>query len=222
VSAVSHRLRELHRDDRGTSLAELVVGMMVMGIFMTIFTGAVVSMAKTVTKVEAVTTSTAQVNNAFLQLDRRVRYADAISTIGPATGTSGDSYVELGSVPSAASVQRCTQLRVDVGSQKLQLRTWTATGSTTYSDLTGWTPLASFIVPLDASGASYQPFSTPPVSGAPTSFQRLTITLVAGTSGASSPSTTKTSFTYTAFNSSVADATNATVCQQGLLGGLRP
>ncbi len=216
------RLRELQRDDRGTSLAELLVGMLVMTIFMTIFTGAVVSMAKTVTKVDAVTTSTAQVNNAFLQLDKRVRYADAISTIGPATGTSGDTYVELGSVPTAASVQKCSQLRVDLASQKLQLRTWTATGSTTYSDLTGWTPLASSIVPLDSSGVGYQPFSTPPASGAPTVFQRLTVTLVAGTSGASPPTTTRTSFTFTAVNSNVADTTNATICQQGLVGGLRP
>jgi hypothetical protein len=214
-------LRKLQRDDRGASLAELLVGMLVMSIFMTIFTGAVVSMSKTVTKVEAVTTSKAQVSNAFLQLDTRVRYADAISTIGSATGGSGDSYVELGSVPTGASGQRCTQLRVDLASAKLQLRTWTVTGLT-YSDLTGWTALASFIMPQDASGAGYQPFSTPPALAGPSMFQRLTITLVVGVFTASTPSITRASVTFTALNSNVSDTTNATVCQQGLLGGLRP
>ena len=121
----------LHRDDSGTTLIELIVGMMVMGVFMTIFTTAVVSMAKTTTKVEAVTTSASQVNNAFLTLDRIVRYASAVST--PGTGASGDWYVELESVDygSSSAQTQCTQLRLATASQQLQLRTWTPVGATT-------------------------------------------------------------------------------------------
>jgi hypothetical protein len=188
--------------------------MAVMAVFMTIFTGAVVSMARTTTKVEAVTSSTAQVNNAFLRLDKLVRYAEAITTVGPATGGSGSSYVELASLDSASSQETCTQLRVDVGTQKLQLRTWTVTGPTTYSALTGWATLASNIVPQDATGAVYPPFAVPPSLVAATVYQRLTITLVAGTSGPSSTSRTRTSFTFTALNSNASDATNPAKCQQ--------
>ena len=209
-------LRRLRQDDRGTTLAELLVGMAVMGVFMTIFTGAVVTMARTTTEVEAVTGSAAQVNNAFLQLDEQVRYADAITTVGPATGTSGDSYVELSSVNSATSVETCTQLRVDIGTQKLQRRTWVATSATAYAALSPWTTLASFVLPRDADGVAYQPFAAPPPPGGAvtTTFQRLTITLVAGTSGPGSTSTTSTNMTFTALNSDASDPTNEVKCQQ--------
>jgi hypothetical protein len=217
-------LGQLGRDDRGTSLAELLVGMTVMGIFMAIFTAAIVSMANTTTKVEAVTSSAAQVNNAFLRLDKLVRYANAVTSIGPSTGASGDWYVELDTVDNDAAVETCHQLRVDVSTQQLQLRTWTATGTTTYSSLSGWATLASNIRNGAAPAASAdQPFSTPAaLDAASTSFQRLTITLVAGTSGPSSTSTTRTNLTFTALNSDASDTTNSAKCHQLASVAYRP
>ena len=49
-------LTRLRREDRGTTLAELLVGMVVMGIFMAIFTTAVITMVRTTLQVEAVPT----------------------------------------------------------------------------------------------------------------------------------------------------------------------
>ena len=69
-------------DDAGVTTIELIVGMLVMVVFMTIFTGAVVSMATTINKVEAVTTSSQQTNTAFLRLDKLIRYSSAITNMG--------------------------------------------------------------------------------------------------------------------------------------------
>lgn len=223
-------MRELHRNDAGTSLLELLVGMVVMTIFMSIFTGVVVSLAKTTTKIEAVTTSAAQVNNAFLALDKTIRYATAITTPGPdPRGARADVYVELGGtrarVPAdgtgdGTSIATCTQLRVHfdpdptVAVQKLQTRTWDA--ATTPASPFVWTTLASNITNGAAVAPSAdRPFTTPAVRpGAATSFQRLAVTLVAGTSGPSSTSTTRTSIAFTALNSSSSDPTDVTSCQR--------
>jgi hypothetical protein len=204
------RLREVAADDRGTSLVELVVGMVVMTVFMTVFTGAIASLAETTTHIEAVTSSASQVNNAFLRLDKLVRYATAVTT--PGQGTSGDWYVELDSVIDAK--ESCTQLRVDVTRRQLQQRTWTVNASgAPYSDYVDWRPLASNVLNASAApGSDDQPFSFPAASS--TSLQRLTVTLVTGTSGAASCSTTRSSLGFTALNSSVSDTTNATQCRQ--------
>ena len=211
--------RAVLREDSGTSLIELVVGMLVMGIFMTIFSGAIVSMAGTLNQVEAVTSSASQVNNAFLRLDKLVRYADAITTVGRSTAGGGDWYVELDFVDSVTAKETCTQLRV--GGSKLQLRSWTAVDPTTSTDESGWTTLASNIRDTDANGVLYEPFSIPvELTAASTAFQRLTISLVAGTSGPSSDSTTSSAMTFTALNSSAALSSNDSKCQQ--LTNLRP
>ena len=212
------RLRErLPGGDAGTSLMELVIGMAVMAIFMSIFTGAVVSMGQTINKVEAVTISSTQINQAFLRLDKLVRYAAAItnaSTMSTSTSTtpdtSGDWYVELDT--TTATSETCTQLRVD--SKQLQQRTWTVTGST-FSTPSNFSAMASGITNGGAaSGSSDQPFAPPPVAaGASTNFQRLSITLVA-TSGSTSSSTTRSSVSFTALNSLAASATNDAKCQQ--------
>jgi hypothetical protein len=201
--------------------------MLVMGIFMAIFTGTIVSMARTTTKVEAVASSADQVNNGFLALDKLVRYAAAVTTIGPATGSTGDWYVELYSLDNgvAPAIETCTQLRVDVAAQQLQLRTWDPTATATYNPQPpAWTVLASKILNGGAaSGSVDQPFtSPPPLTAASTTFQRLTITLVAGTSGPVSTSTTRSSTTFTAVNSVASDSGNAGNCQQPVAGALRP
>jgi hypothetical protein len=211
------RLRErLPAGDAGTSLMELVIGMAVMAIFMSIFTGAVVSMGQTINKVEAVTISSTQVNQAFLRLDKLVRYAAAITNASPmSTSTSttptisGDWYVELDTTTATSEI--CTQLRVD--SKQLQQRTWTVTGST-FSTPSNFSAMASGITNGGVAAGPDQPFGPPPAAaGASTNFQRLSITLVA-TSGSTSSSTTRSSVSFTALNSLAASATNNAKCQQ--------
>ena len=124
--------------------------MLIMGIFLAMFTVAMVGMSNTVNKVEAVTTSSGQVNTAFLKLDKMIRYTNAITTTGK--GASGDWYVELDAVDSDTSVETCTQLRVDIATKQLQQRTWNvpASAPTTYTALSGWTMLANQITKIRA------------------------------------------------------------------------
>jgi hypothetical protein len=207
-------------DDAGITMIEMVVGMVIMGVFLIIFTGAIVAMASTSNKVEAVTSSSAQTNDAFLRLDKLVRYADAITT--PGTGAGGDWYVELDTVRNATSLETCTQLRVDITSKQLQQRTWTVTSNNGYTGLSSWLPMASNIINgAAASGSSTQPFSVPAqLANASTSFQRLMVTLVAASAGAASANTNAT-MTFTALDSSATASTNASKCQQ-LGSALRP
>lgn len=203
-------LRRLHDDDHGTTMMEVIVGMALMAIFMGMFTAAMLLMSNTVNKVEAITASSGEVNNAFLGLDKSVRYATSISA-PVRSGSANEWHVEFGSTKGTANV--CTQLRVHSG--QLQQRTWNVAGDgSTVSNLSHWIPLASNITNGSAAaGSGNQPFSMPDPSNdkASTNFQRLTITLTAG-SGTSTNAPTGTTMTFTAVNSNAA-ATNAP-CQQ--------
>lgn len=211
------RLSQLVHHDDGMTLIEMVVGMLIMSICLAIFTGVIVTMTSTVNKVQAVTTSASDVNAAFMQLDKVVRYSDAITPTGQ--GTSGDWYVELDSVDDTTDIETCRQLRVDRATQQLQSRTWTATGATTYTNLSSWTMLANDISNgTAASGATDQPFTVPTaLTAAATGFQRLTITVIASATG-SGTATNRSQMTFTALNSSASATTNSAKCQQPGVG----
>ncbi|WP_375480181.1 type II secretion system protein [uncultured Jatrophihabitans sp.] len=201
--------------DRGTTLVELLVGMAIMTVFMAIFLTSILLMSSTANKVEATTISATQTNQAFLKLDKMVRYASAVSTPGVSTA-SGDWYVEFDSPPTGVSTAQtgdtCTQLRLD--SRQLQQRTWTVTNGVAAA-ASAWTPMASYVTNGSAAaGSADAPFTTP-VAGvsASTSFQRLQLTLVA-TAGNSVTATNRSQMTFTALNSDVSLASNATTCQQ--------
>lgn len=196
--------RELHEDEQGTTLLEMVVGMALLAVFMGMFTGAMLMMSNTVNKVEAVTTSSGQVNAAFLQLDKTVRYATGISPIGTGNVT-GETHVEFAMIDQNDTT-KCVQLRLFGG--KLQRRTWVpSSDGVTYSGLSGWSTLAS-----NVSTDRTSSFAVPPAAnGASSSYQQLTITINAG-SGTNTAGSTTSSMTFTALNS-VAGSTNP-VCQQ--------
>lgn len=202
-------------DDRGTSLTELLVGMGIMTVFMSIFLAAILMMTSTANKVDSTTISATQTNLAFLRLDKLVRYAGAISTPGVSTtpGSSGDWYVEMDVPPATVgAADTCTQLRIDSG--QLQQRAWTMTGSIA-GTASSWTPIASYVTNGAAlPGSSDVPFSAPTSSAAAsTTFQRLQLTLVS-TAGATATSTNRAQMTFTALNSDASLASNATTCQQ--------
>jgi type II secretory pathway pseudopilin PulG len=195
---VRARLADTRREpEAGTTLMEMVIGMTIMAIFMSMFTTAVVIMTQTANKVDSVTVSATQANLAFLKLDKLIRYASAIST--PGTGSSGDTYVEVLLTNTGAA--QCTQLRVDPPSQQLQQRGWGVDSNGNATAASSWLPLASgvtggrFVIP--AAGASL--------------YQQLQITL-STSSGNTSPSTANRSMTFTAINSNLNQ--NASVCQQ--------
>jgi Tfp pilus assembly protein PilW len=202
------RRGEVERD-AGTSLLELIVGMALMGIFMSIFVGVIVTMTKAQSKSEGITQSSANVGQAFVTLDKTVRYSAAVSAPGKGS-PSGDWYVEYRTTNSGAEV--CTQLRVDITTQQLQSRTWQVVNSAA-SGLTGWAPVASGITNGSAAaGSADQPFVRP-TPAATADFQQLTFTLASSAGPASGPTATRSSFTITAINSTLPVPATA-ICQE--------
>lgn len=163
--------------------------MSLLSIFMAMFTGAVVMMNKAENNAQALTSTSLQLNQAFLALDNTVRYASAISE-PVQSGSSGDWYTEIQATNTG--VETCTQLRVDIATSQLQRRRWTPAAAV--SDLTAWMPLASGI------STNAQPFSLKPLP-ANGSFQQLTISVSAPSGSGSSATTSTSSNTFTALNS---------------------
>lgn len=211
VDALRHRVLALHRSgDRGTSLVEILVAMTIMTICGAIFTGAVIGLNRSTGKAQAATGAATQTNQAYVALDKIVRYAAAVATPARSTGTgaTGDWYVELRS--TADGTERCTQLRLDIATQQLQKRTWDADNPTA---VTAFVPIASgFTNGAEAAGSVNQPFVLPS-QPASANAQQLTINLVAQAGNPPSISSARSSVTFTAVNSML-PAPTAPVCDQ--------
>ncbi len=205
---MASRLAGFRHDDEGTSLLELLVAMTLMTVFMSMFTTAVFMMTSSTNKTDASVNTAGQVNNAFLRLDKLVRYASAISTPGTGT-TTRDWYVEF-SVPTTANKSTCNQLRVDISTSQLQLRTWAVNADQTAGAATSWVPLASSVTNgTAAANSATTPFvlSTPATS----LYRQLQITLIASQVSPATATATS-SVTFTALNSTQTSSTS--VCQQ--------
>lgn len=193
--------------DRGTTMIELFVAMIIMSIAGSIFVGGVVTLSRATNQAQAVTSSATNNNQAYQALDKMVRYAAAISTPDVSSGTK-DWYVELQDTTSGTEV--CIQLRVDIASQQLQRRTWSATNIAT---LTAWVPIASGITNgAAAAGPGSQPFFLEDVT-ATSQHQELTITMVSSSGPANGRVTSRSRFGLTALNSTVPPPSGA-ICQQ--------
>ena len=214
MRTVLNSLRARHRTvrtsgDRGVTLVETLVAMTIMTMFGGIFTGAVIAMTNATGKAEATARSADALNQAFLSLDERVRYASAISVPGASgAGGTGYWYVELRATHSGT--ETCTQLRIDTAAQQLQERTWTV-GDT--SSLTSFRPLASGITNGGAApGSADQPFALLAPRGNSAS-QQLSITLTALSGSGSTATTSRSSFGFTAANS-LSPTPSGSTCQQ--------
>ena len=196
------------RDDSGTSMIDLLVGMLIMTLFMAMFTSAILLMYKAENKAESVNVTSTQLSQVFTELDKVVRYSAAIAP--PGVGTSGDWYVEMRATNTGR--EQCTQLRVDVSSQQLQRRTWTVVNSTA-SSVSSWTQVAPGITNgAVVSGSTDQPFVLKATASS-VPFQRLTINLVSIYGSGSTQTTSRSSFTTNAINS-VIPVPTAPICQQ--------
>lgn len=196
-------------EDEGFTLIEVVVSMVVMTIFLTIFTGAVVQMFRAANHSDAVFSSQSQLSTAFQRLDREIRYASAISA--PAiVGT--DPYVEY--LISNTTTPTCAELRLHVtaGVSQLQLRKWS---QGVLPLVPGpWILLATGVQAWPADiAAARSPFTFSDADST-LNFQRLRLRLV-GTAGTGTTAATKrTDITFTALNTSL--GTPATpVCIEG-------
>jgi Tfp pilus assembly protein FimT len=202
-------VRHAARSDSGVTLLEMVVGLVVMTIFMSMFTGAVVMMYNASSKSEALADTASQVSIAFGRLDTSVRYASAIATPGQ-SGT--DWYVEW---LSTYSGQRdCTQVRLNVAAGQLQQRTWAVDSDGVASGLTSWQPLASGLS-VDPAAAPFVlslASDAPRPEGMAMPYQQLSFHLIAQSTGRTGVTSTASDVTFTAFNSGV--VTTGQVCTE--------
>lgn len=215
--------REDASAEAGFTMMEVIVGMTVMGIFMAIFMGSVVSMFGSSNRSQAVTHTSQQVNNAFIWLDRQIRYADYVSTPIQDSGDGGDWSVEFQKTDPATQQPVCYQLRVDETAGALQQRSWTA--STAATD---WQALATGVTNGDATADSdEQPFvlapaatdqsSAPSQSAAPAvPAAQLTVNLVTSQGQGDNAAVSKASVNLVAFNTGAGSApTGTNVCTGG-------
>jgi prepilin-type N-terminal cleavage/methylation domain-containing protein len=196
--------RPAGRDDSGVTLIEMMVSMGLMGVFMAIFTTGMIGMFTSANKNESINDAQAQLNIAFLNLDREVRYASTISTPGQVAGAW---YVEL--LITNSGTARCTEIRLDPATAKLERRSWVQGSPASSGD--AWRPLASRVT-------STAPFTLIPADPE-VNFQRLRLRLLSTAGGANSGTTTETDVTFTALNTSLKnpedELADQTVCTEG-------
>jgi prepilin-type N-terminal cleavage/methylation domain-containing protein len=192
-------------DDRGATLIELLVGMVVMSLGMTIFTTATLQIYRSLQWTERATAARDQLSLAFGRLDREVRYASEISMPGSAIADGIDYwFVEYATVRNSAE-DWCSQLRVPkpqagvgLANSNLQLRTWQL-GATP----DGFTPIASYVQPPAAN-----PFSQP--SGRQL---RIVVTANGDAEATNGVGVAQTDILFTALNST-GTTTKVTQCAQ--------
>lgn len=187
--------RRRPRGDAGTTLLEVLVAMSLMGVFLAMFTGAVVQIYDNVNRTQAISEAQSQVNLAMTRLDREIRYAAEISK--PAT--AGDPTVEY--LTTHTGVARCSQVRLDVGRQLLQRRAWQQ----------GATPPRWDTVPPLVGHVAAAEFTLPTEDGV--QLNRLTVRLTAASGSGRTAAEKETVVTFTALNSTSADESE--VCTEG-------
>jgi prepilin-type N-terminal cleavage/methylation domain-containing protein len=183
-------------DDAGFSIAELLITMSVLSVVMAMFTAGILQMFNVTDKGEALAVAQAQNTNAFLRLDKEIRYASGISKPG---AVGGDPYVEY--LLSGTGTPTCYELRVK--DSMLQQRVWPQGGS----------PAAGKWVVLASGVASSTPF-TYIAPDASFNFQRLQLKLTATSGLGGRLTAANTDVTFTALNTSLGTSSTS-VCTEG-------
>jgi len=189
----------------GFSLIELLVSMMIFSIFVGLFLSAVVGLTRGTTRAKLTAETSSSVLLVFQNIDRQVRYADAITL--PGNGSSGPRYryVEF-RTPAASTrdgVTKCTQWRFDSTNGTLASREWPAT---TFASATAWAQKVDTVI--DTASTDY-PFQLVRAAADGSTKQQLVLKIDAGNADAGAVSSIST--TYIARNSSLASPTNADV-----------
>lgn len=133
MSLADHRPRWPYRreesDEAGVSAMELVVAMLIFSVVISVYFGALISMAGTTAKAQNSVDASDALRATFNAMDHQVRYATAINR--PVQGSSGIWYVEFEStmLPNNAPAL-CHQWRLDPVAKVLSYRTWREDGIT--------------------------------------------------------------------------------------------
>ena len=187
------------RDDRGVTLAEMAVTTGIMAAVMAIFTTGVIQLFQAGNKNELVSLTTAQLNTAFLRLDRELRYAAGFSS--PRT-VGSDTFVEYVNTGTLTGTPECAQLKLDSATKTLRRQVWPNTKGVKPANK--WAVLANN-VNVAKSGFT---LSDPLVV---TTYQQLTVNLVVLTNPGRGQTEALTTLTFTALNSRAGTDT-ASVC----------
>ncbi|MEV6927748.1 hypothetical protein AB0M46_25055 [Dactylosporangium sp. NPDC051485] len=188
-------------DDRGVTLAELAVTTGIMSIVMAIFTTGLVQLFKAGNANEMVALTQAQLNTAFLRLDRELRYSGGFGPIH--TDTSGNTFIEYLNPGTPSGIPDCVQLELYLGGKTLRRQAWRSEKG---SKPTGrWTVLASQV------NVGKSSFSIPTSDN--TSYQRLRIQLYVASNPGSGRTEAYTDLTFTALNSKLT-TTPTTICPE--------
>jgi hypothetical protein len=192
-------------DDRGTTMLEVTVSMVLMSIVLAIFTTSIITMMRTANRNQTMSFTQAQVTTAFLRLEKEIRYASAISQEGT---VAGDPYVEY--LTTNTGSRACTELRLHSG--QLQWRTWTQPPAPTVPSPSNVTP-SKWIV-LATGVSSTAPFTFHDADPQYV-FQRLELNLTAGTTTGGVANARRTDVTLTALNTSLSSQGDTTECSEG-------
>ncbi|HTR71274.1 MAG TPA: prepilin-type N-terminal cleavage/methylation domain-containing protein [Mycobacteriales bacterium] len=199
-----------HDADAGVTLVEMVVATLIFTIILAIISTAVVSMLGTTQRDNSQANDMDAARKVISLLDHQLRYANAISTPGNSSYSSGcvtgsPCYVEWRN-GNVNQQQTCTQWRFTPSTGTLAWRTWqpplsgvgsvTATGWATaaigLSQVNSSTPLFSIVVPTvdqPVNGHYQLALAFNATSGAPaaTSTSEVTITAINSTRLPASP-----------------------------------
>jgi Na+-transporting methylmalonyl-CoA/oxaloacetate decarboxylase gamma subunit len=209
VTRLRARLRLMLHAEDGVTLAEMVAGMALMGIFLSLFAGAVALMSQGSSRAATLTETSSQLNNAFIRLDRSIRYAAAISNPTALANAANNYYAEWETTNTGQAV--CTQVQLNTGTGALRQRTWVVADDGSIGSLTAFNTLATDI------HVSSSPFVL--AASGPLGYEQLTVTL--SSSIGSSTMVSASSLTFTSVNSKDASARAGTdptqpntVCQE--------
>ena len=167
-------LRPLAQRQAGYTLIELSAAMGVFTIFIAIFLTAVVGISRGTSTARNTAESSSGALIVFQNLDRQVRYADAINF--PGLGPSGARYIEF-RTPAANSVSglaTCSQWRYIPADGRVESRRWENRLGVALPE---WSNKVTGIT--DLGGVGY-PFSLIPAAAGGSAFQQVRLTLQAG------------------------------------------
>ena len=150
MTSLLRAIRRIRTDERGMTLVELLVSMMVLGIAMTIFATTLMTVQTAVVSQDQLSQSNDQARLALQQIDREMRSGNVLydpkdeGTTTPGGG-SGDNYYMVRIYTQTNANDRgysCVQWRINT-SKQLQTRWWPPENPTA---VTEWRTVAEGIV----------------------------------------------------------------------------
>jgi len=150
------------RDERGTTLVEMVIVMSLLSVILGIVLAALVSMQNTENRVNGRSQTNDQVQLAVQQIDRQVRSGNVLyppDQEGINAGTGIPAGFSMRIYTQANGLAKCVQWRVTSGN--LQSRSWEPIPlSPWYRNASAWRTVADHIV----NGSSNPPFALDPAA----------------------------------------------------------